>query len=155
MQQREPNAAVKFRAKVAVGSDVNHDEAMGQLPHPLNAALRVISAAEKRGQASPEGLARLVEAMATLEDAVVHNNDMSGVEGMLLAQATALQSLFVRLVESAYLTTDQPPEHFDMKMRYAFRAQAQCRATLETPSAIKNPPVVFAKQANLSTGPQC
>ena len=39
-------------------------------------------------------------------------------------------------------------------MRMAFRAQNQCRMTLETLSNIKNPPVIFAKQANFSGGHQ-
>lgn len=34
------------------------------------------------------------------------------------------------------------------------KAQSQCRATLETLAAIKNPPVIYAKQANISNGPQ-
>ena len=38
-------------------------------------------------------------------------------------------------------------------MRMALWVQAQCRATLETLATIKNPPVVFAKQANMTTGP--
>jgi hypothetical protein len=37
-------------------------------------------------------------------------------------------------------------------MRMALRAQNQCRATLETLATIKNPPVVFAKQANINQG---
>jgi hypothetical protein len=36
----------------------------------------------------------------------------------------------------------------------ALRAQSQCRATLETLAAIKNPPIVYARQANVTTGPQ-
>ena len=39
-------------------------------------------------------------------------------------------------------------------LRLALKAQSQCRATLETLAAIKNPPVIFAKQANVTTGPQ-
>ena len=39
-------------------------------------------------------------------------------------------------------------------MRLALKAQGQCRATVETLAAMKNPPVVFAKQANISSGPQ-
>ena len=34
----------------------------------------------------------------------------------------------------------------------AMKAQNQCRMTLETLAAIKNPPVVFAKQANINQG---
>jgi hypothetical protein len=36
----------------------------------------------------------------------------------------------------------------------AMKAQNQCRMTLETLSTIKNPPVVYAKQANIAHGPQ-
>lgn len=43
---------------------------------------------------------------------------------------------------------------FELNMRMALRAQSQCRATLETLSNIKNPPVIYAKQANVTTGPQ-
>jgi hypothetical protein len=46
-------------------------------------------------------------------------------------------------------------EHFDAFERYlrlALKAQNQCRATLETLAAIKNPPVVFTKQANINHG---
>jgi hypothetical protein len=39
-------------------------------------------------------------------------------------------------------------------MRMAMRAQNQCRMTLETLATIKNPPVVFAKQANINNGGQ-
>lgn len=39
-------------------------------------------------------------------------------------------------------------------MRLALRAQNQARMTLETLSNIKNPPVIYAKQANIAHGPQ-
>jgi hypothetical protein len=39
-------------------------------------------------------------------------------------------------------------------MRMAMKAQNQCRMTLETLATIKNPPVVFAKQANINNGGQ-
>ncbi|CAK0770204.1 hypothetical protein CCP4SC76_5280016 [Gammaproteobacteria bacterium] len=45
-------------------------------------------------------------------------------------------------------------EHFDSDMKIALRAQSQCRATLETLAAIKNPPIVYARQANVTSGPQ-
>ena len=44
--------------------------------------------------------------------------------------------------------------HYESFLRLAFKAQAQCRQTLETLSTIKNPPVIFAKQANISNGHQ-
>jgi hypothetical protein len=39
-------------------------------------------------------------------------------------------------------------------MRLALKAQGQCRATLETLAVLKNPPTVFAKQANIAAGAQ-
>jgi hypothetical protein len=39
-------------------------------------------------------------------------------------------------------------------MQMVLKAQSQCRATLKTLATIKNPPVVFARQANIAQGPQ-
>ena len=39
-------------------------------------------------------------------------------------------------------------------LRLAPKSQAQCRATLETLAEIKNPPTLFAQQANVAHGPQ-
>jgi hypothetical protein len=69
---------------------------------------------------------------------------------MLMNQATALQSLFARLAERGMSCDTVVP--FEANLRMALRAQSQCRATLETLAAIKNPPVVFAKQANINQG---
>ena len=67
-------------------------------------------------------------------------------------QATALQSLFARLTEKAMGA--EYMSNFEGFMRMALRAQSQCRTTLETLSAIKNPPIVYAKQANIAQGHQ-
>ena len=39
-------------------------------------------------------------------------------------------------------------------MRLALKAQAQCARTAEILAAIKNPPIVYAKQANIAAGHQ-
>ena len=68
-------------------------------------------------------------------------------------QATALQSLFSRLADRAMRCDTYPA--FEANMRMALRAQSQCRATLETLAAIKNPSsVAFVRQANIAHGPQ-
>lgn len=82
----------------------------------------------------------------------MNHGDLAQAEAMLTNQATALQSLFARLTEKAFSET--PLLQFDSFMRMALRAQNQCRATLETLSAIKNPPIVIARQANIAHGPQ-
>ena len=106
---------------------------------------------------NPKGLAEDIDVptfLATLRDqaTAVKGGDMSYAEAMLINQATALQSLFVRLAERG-LSQERMP-NLEGFMRLSLRAQSQCRATLETLAAIKNPPVVFARQANVTTGPQ-
>ena len=71
---------------------------------------------------------------------------------MLYSQAHALQAVFV----DALLQVPKQEwfSNSEAYMRMALKAQSQCRATLETLATIKNPPVVFARQANIAQGPQ-
>jgi hypothetical protein len=116
------------------------------------AAARVIQAAENGG--SLNNLLDVPALAATLRDqaAAVRGGSLGQAETILINQAAALQSLFARLVERGMGSESVPG--FEANMRMALRAQAQCRATLETLAEIKNPPVVYARQANVTTGPQ-
>lgn len=116
------------------------------------AAYRVINGVEQKS-----GLGEAIDVPTLLEQLIdqahaVNRGDLAQAEAMLINQATALQSLFARLAERG-MTCEQAPA-FEANMRMALRAQAQCRATLETLANIKNPPVIYAKQANISNGPQ-
>ena len=93
----------------------------------------------------------LLETLRTQAKAV-NAGHLHQTESMLMNQATALQSLFTRLSEHAMSAEYLP--HFEGFMRMALRAQSQYRMTLETLSALKNPPVVYAKQANIAQGHQ-
>ena len=86
--------------------------------------------------------------------AKVSKGDMTGPEQMLVTQATALNSIFTELARRSGLNMGEYIEASERYMRLALKAQAQCRATIETLAAMKNPPVVFARQANISNGPQ-
>lgn len=122
------------------------------LTGPELAAYRAIHVAEQKSGVEKEiDVPTLIEALRD-QGKAVNRGDLAQAEAMLMNQATALQSLFARLTEKAFSVTHLP--HFDSFMRMALRAQNQCRATLETLSAIKNPPVVIAKQANIAQGPQ-
>lgn len=119
---------------------------------PALAASRAIQAVEAKG-----GFSRYLdtpELINCLRDqaAVVKGGDLALAEAMLMNQATTLQSLFSRLIERG-MGCDMLPG-FEANLRMALRAQSQCRATLETLAAIKNPPIVYARQANVTTGPQ-
>lgn len=118
---------------------------------PEFAAYRII------GVMQPKNIANDIDTptlMATLRDqaAAVQSGDLAQTEAMLITQASSLQALFVRLTERAMEQTQMP--NLEGFMRMALRAQSQCRATLETLATIKNPPVVYARQANVTTGPQ-
>lgn len=81
---------------------------------------------------------------------LVTNGDMKLCEAMLVGQANALQSIFMNLARKA--TSQDYINQYDTFLRLALKAQNQCRMTLETLATIKNPPVVFAKQANINQG---
>jgi hypothetical protein len=124
----------------------------GMATAPETAAARVLRAVERQsGIGEQIDIPTLVD---TLRDQItaVQAGGLGQAEAMLICQATALQSLFTRLAERA-MGCDTIPA-FEMNMRMALRAQSQCRATLETLAAVKNPPVVYARQANVTTGPQ-
>jgi hypothetical protein len=120
---------------------------------PELAAYRVINGAEHKS-----GLGESIDVPALMaylreQAQTVNGGNLEHAEAMLMNQATALQSLFARLAERA-MTCDTVPS-FDANMRMALRSQSQCRATLETLAAIKNPaPVAFVRQANISAGLQ-
>ncbi len=118
---------------------------------PEMASFRVITNREREDLLAQLDTPSLIGALREQTQAV-HRGDMKAAEAMLMNQATALQSLFVKLTETglqAGLLRQQ-----ETALRLALKAQSQCRATLETLANIKNPPVVYAKQANVTTGPQ-
>ena len=84
----------------------------------------------------------------------VKAGDMGEVEARLLAQATALDVLFADLTGRAASNVGEYPEAFERYLKLALKAQNQSRMTLETLANVKNPPVVYAKQANINNGGQ-
>jgi hypothetical protein len=103
---------------------------------------------------SSMGELSLNDCMSVLKDqvAAVHSGNLSDAESLLTCQAASLNTIFTELARRA---ANNMGEHFDAFERYlrlALKAQNQCRATLETLAAIKNPPVVFTKQANINHG---
>lgn len=150
-----PEAKIFPRKTILCASGPSDDEKgrahANLVTSPEFAAYRVI------GMMQPKYLADEIDApgmLAILRDqaAAVQRGDPAHAEAMLINQASALQSLFVRLSERAMEQTHMP--NLEGFMRLALRAQSQCRASLETLAAIKNPPIVYARQANVTTGPQ-
>ena len=95
--------------------------------------------------------------LAELEEQVseVNSGSMRRPEAMLVAQMHTLDGLFANLARRAHGNMMEGyGEATERYLKLALRAQSQCRATIETLSLIKTPPVIFAKQANVTTGPQ-
>lgn len=114
----------------------------------LNAAAVVEAYTSSIGEQDIEALMdSLTESMEKVWD-----GDMKRCEAMLLGQAHALQAIFMNLsrraVKQEYL------KNYETFLRLGLKAQSQCRATLETLAAIKNPPVTIVRQANIAHGPQ-
>lgn len=81
------------------------------------------------------------------------SGDLTRAEAILTVQAHTLDAIFHNFARRAQRA--EYMNQLETNMRLALKAQSQCRSTLETLAAIKNPqPVAFVKQANISHGPQ-
>jgi hypothetical protein len=120
-------------------------------PHVTNANVTAYFAKGQCGEMLP--IAPLVKALAESAKRV-NANDMKDVEATLISQATALNVMFGELSRRAALNMGEYLDASEKYLRMALKAQNQCRMTLETLSNIKNPPIVYAKQANIANGPQ-
>lgn len=98
----------------------------------------------------------ITEMVASVKDhgLRVNSNDLAAAEQMLTAQSIALNAIFAEMARRSALNMGEYLDASERYMRLALKAQGQCRATIEALAAIKNPPVVFAKQANIANGPQ-
>jgi hypothetical protein len=82
-----------------------------------------------------------------------NDGDMGRAEAMMTAQAHTLDAIFNNLARRAI--NSEHMNNLDSYLKFALRAQSQCRATWEALSAIKNPPVMgYVRQANIAHGPQ-
>jgi hypothetical protein len=114
----------------------------------VNAAAVMVRYTKPLGDVSIAALADSLS--AGIDD--MWTGDMKRAEAMLYGQAHALQSIFMNLAQRA--ASQEYLKQWDAYLRMAMKAQNQCRMTLETLAMIKNPPVVFARQANINNGGQ-
>ena len=98
----------------------------------------------------------LTDCLAVLKQkaGALNHGDMREGEAVLCAQAAALNAIFTELARRAALNMGEYLGATETYLRLALKAQSQCRSTIETLAGMKNPPVVFARQANISNGPQ-
>ncbi|MEY3123868.1 MAG: hypothetical protein RLZZ573_388, partial [Pseudomonadota bacterium] len=84
----------------------------------------------------------------------VHDGKLQDLETTLTAQASTLDAIFNELARRSALNLGEYIGAAETYLRLALKAQSQCRATIETIAAMKNPPVVFTRNANIVNGPQ-
>lgn len=152
VSEKFPRKAVPLKLTKGDSEEVAVGKFAKLVTSPELAAYRAINASEvKSGFGEHIDVPTLLEQLRD-QAAAVNRGDLSKAEAMLMNQATALQSIFARLAERG-MSCELAPA-FESNMRMALRAQSQCRATLEALAAIKNPPIVYARQANIANGPQ-
>lgn len=84
----------------------------------------------------------------------VISGDLSLLESTLTAQTVALDTIFNELARRASLNIGEHIQAAETYLRLALKAQAQCARTIEVLAAMKNPPIVYAKQMNVANGNQ-
>lgn len=119
---------------------------------PETSAARVILACEN-GNVFGDAIDINVLLKKLKEDSeAIECGQLNKAESMLINQADALQTLFTKLIVMA--TNSEYLSQFEAYLKLGLRAQNQSRMTLETLAAMKNPPLIVAKQANIANGHQ-
>lgn len=83
----------------------------------------------------------------TAQNKALRNNDLTRIEDILMAQAQTLDFLFHR--EARLAAAQEHMLQFKAHMDMAFKAQRQCRATIEALAFIKNPQP-YVRQQNVA-----
>lgn len=156
---RSPMAAAKLKTdpkkelRLTAAEEKSKERRLAEtgLDPAAHAAINVVTF--NKGTFGANGITETYEALHE-EAKKVRNGNLAGPEAMLVGQAQSLNAIFTELARRSALNMGEYIEASERYMRLALKAQAQCRATIETLGALKNPPVVIARQANISNGPQ-
>ncbi len=89
--------------------------------------------------------------MQVLEKTIqqIQSGDLSKIEEMYISQAVSLEVMFTSLARRA--KAQEKLLQYETHMRFALKAQNQCRATLQALVQLKQPSnTTFVKQANIA-----
>ena len=103
------------------------------------------------------GALDLSESISVMNEKIakVKAGDMSDVEATLIAQAVTLDTVFNELARRAAANMGAHMTATETYLRLAFKAQAQCRSTLETLAEVRNPRhAIFVRQQNIANQQQ-
>jgi hypothetical protein len=93
-------------------------------------------------------LSDILESLQQSSEQLQSDTPLHLTENILISQAQSLNVMFCDLAIKA--NNQKHIDNMDKFLKLALKAQSQCRATLETLANIKNPPIVFAKHANIA-----
>lgn len=143
----------ELKLEYPAGEDFNRERAIATIVAAGIATNAGTALQFSQGTWGEVALTEMVASLRATGDAVA-GGSLESAERLLAAQAVSLNAIYGELARRAAMNMGEYLDATDRYLRLALKAQAQCRATLETLAAIKNPPVVFAKQANIANGPQ-
>jgi hypothetical protein len=151
MASRSKSSKKRDPDQITATARPNEDEAVGVartvLQPTVQAAVTLKEFSKPFGELDLDGL---IESLREQTQAV-NAGDLSRTEAMLAAQAHTLDSIFNNLAQRAALNMGEYLGACDTYLKLALRAQAQCRATLETLAEVKQPrSVAFVGQANIA-----
>ena len=135
------------------GTGKTHDRVLAELAGTGVASNAYVLTLFNKGTFGDLALNEVINVLADNGKAV-NEGKLAGAEMMLTAQAAALDAVFCEMARRSALNMGEYLDASERYMRLALKAQSQCRATVETLAAIKSPPVVFARQANINNGGQ-
>jgi hypothetical protein len=100
------------------------------------------------------GESHLTEVIDVMKEKVnkVNQGDLTELEATLTSQLVSLDAMFNELARRAI--NSETMSKLEIYMRLSLKAQSQSARTVEVLAAMKNPPLVIAKQANISNGNQ-
>jgi hypothetical protein len=152
-QKKTPEPSKDNLNQLLIPNDANKTEKRLFAEAGLSATV-LNSATAKNFTKCLMGESDLTETINAMKEKVskVNAGDLTELEATLTAQSVSLDAVFNELARRA-IGSDTMSK-LEIYMRLSLKAQSQCARTIEVLAAMKNPPIVYAKQANIAHGNQ-
>lgn len=134
----------------------NEYESIEKVEAETSISTTILNAITARSFSKIMGVTDITETISVMQEKAskVNAGDLTELEATLTAQSVTLDTMFNELARRAVLNMGEHLSATETYMRLALKAQSQCARTIEVLAAMKNPPIVYAKQMNVSNGNQ-
>lgn len=132
----------------------NEHESESRMHAENSLSTTTLNAVTARSFSKIMGVTDLTETISVMQEKVgnINEGDLTELEATLTAQSVTLDTMFNELARRA-INSDTMSK-LEIYMRLSLKAQSQCARTIEVLATMKNPPIVYAKQANIAHGNQ-